>query len=168
MSKVCWKVLFTEKNVDNKGAIAFYQLGLLSCLASSSQGFMICPASEADTFLTSELTAPQLLGSHLCWFHSSWQSGWSRFFSKLFFENSFCKKLAFFNDKRVFHYAIHMRDSSSRMGHFWLREECTSTVVHRALRTFVLGLSGLPAGMWECGAGARILSVWVLTGLQLQ
>lgn len=136
MSKTCWKVLFTEKkNVDNKEAIAFCQLGLLSCLPSSSQGFMICPASEADTFLTSELTAPQLLGSYLCWFHSSWQSGWSRFFfPNRFLKIPFVKKLAFFNDKRVFDYAIHMQDSSSRMGHFWLREECTSTVVHGLLR----------------------------------
>lgn len=56
------------------------------------------------------------------------------FFPNRFLKIPFVKKLAFFNDKRVFDYAIHMQDSSSRMGHFWLREECTSTVVHGLLR----------------------------------
>lgn len=116
----------------------------------------------------SELMAPLLLSSHLYWFHSSWQSGWLRLFPKTFFENSLCQKFGIFKWKRVFHYAILMQDSCFRMGHFWLREECTSIVVHKALRTCVLGLSGFLVGMWKCGAEARMLSVWVLTGLQLQ
>lgn len=43
-------VFLLKKKVGNKEANAFCQLGLLSYLASASQGSLICPSSEADTF----------------------------------------------------------------------------------------------------------------------
>lgn len=172
VSKTCWKVVFffflTEKNVANKEANAFCQLGFLSCLASTFQGFLICPNSEADTFLILNWGLPSYLAHTSVDFTAAGILDDWDFSPNHFLKIPFVKDLAFFNDKRVFHYGIHMQDYSFRMGHFCLREECTSIVVHKTLGTCVLGLSGLLVGMWKCGAETRMLSVRVFAGLQLQ
>lgn len=131
--KRCCKVFFTEKNVDNKETYAFCQLGLLSCLALTSQSSLICPTSEATHSWSLNWWLPCYLAhTSVDFTAASSLDDWD-FFPNHFLKIPFVKNLAFFNDKRFFHYAIHMQGSSFRMGHFWLREEWVSIVVHRVL-----------------------------------
>lgn len=118
----------------------------------------------------SELTAPQLFGLLCLWLPSSWQPGWLRFCKDLlpfsqkhFLKIPFSKKQAFFFMTE----GLYIIPSTCKI---LLSEWGISDFQHGTpgIGISVLGLSGLLAGMWNCGAGARMLNAWVLTGLQLQ